>query len=97
MIEKYWSKFLEEKGLSKELRFLESFCFGDNDKEASERIAKAEVGSIEGACCTYIAYELESKPLPVVGEYSIVTNWIGEPRCIVQTTKIIVTSFKDVT
>jgi uncharacterized protein YhfF len=34
---------------------------------------------------------------PKVGDYSIVNNWNGIPRCVIQTTNIIILPFKDMT
>lgn len=42
-------------------------------------------------------YEIEGKRLPEVGDLSIVTNWEGEPRCVIETVAVTIMLFSDMT
>ena len=42
-------------------------------------------------------YELEGDKIPRKGELSIVTDWNGEPECVIETTDVTVIPFKDLT
>ena len=43
------------------------------------------------------SWKIDNLSLPKVGDYSIVTDWNRIPRCIIQTTNIIILPFKDMT
>lgn len=36
------------------------------------------------------------EPLPVEGQYSLITDWDGNPLCVIQTTRVYIVPFKDV-
>jgi uncharacterized protein YhfF len=40
--------------------------------------------------------EVESKRLPKAGDLSIVTNFAGDPLCVIETQRVDIVSFKDV-
>ncbi|MBU3806725.1 MAG: ASCH domain-containing protein, partial [Candidatus Fournierella pullistercoris] len=42
-------------------------------------------------------YELEQQPLPQIGKYDVILDSTGEAVCIIQTKKVYVTPFCDVT
>ena len=42
-------------------------------------------------------YELEKEPIPQVGQYSVILDGKGLPRCITRITKVEMTPFKDIT
>lgn len=42
-------------------------------------------------------YEIDGDPLPQVGDYNIVTDWAGNARCIIRTTRVTILPYKDVT
>jgi len=42
------------------------------------------------------AYEFEGDPLPQPGDYSVVTNWDGDPVCAIKTIEVQVLPFNEV-
>lgn len=42
-------------------------------------------------------YEIEGERIPQVGDLSIVTDWEGVPRCVIETTKITIIPFSEIT
>ncbi|MCI7638534.1 MAG: ASCH domain-containing protein [Clostridiales bacterium] len=41
-------------------------------------------------------YELENEPLPQVGQYSVILDSQGLPRCITRISKVEITRFRDI-
>lgn len=42
------------------------------------------------------SYEADNEDLPVIGGLSVITNWDGEPKCIIETTSVEVQPFNQV-
>ena len=55
--------------------------------EGKKRATGASLWSVED----------EGKRPPIPGDLSIVTNWAGEPMCIIETTDVDIVAFRDVT
>jgi uncharacterized protein YhfF len=70
--------------------------FGDNERDANELLELVLVGKKKGTSSLYELFEEESEKLPEIGDYSIITNWIGEPACIVITTDINIVPFSEI-
>ena len=55
-----------------------------------EVVKKATSSSLWG-------YEIEGDPIPKKGELSIITDWDGNPKCVIETTDVTILPFKDIT
>ena len=79
-IKKYWERFCNEKNISKDTKY-EAWSFG-NTKEMADELADLVNRRIKTA--TTGAYELyeEDEDIPKVGEYNIILDGSGEPKCI---------------
>ena len=65
--------------------------------EAPDKLAGLVLQKINTATCSaYDLYQINHEPLPKVGDYSIILNSKEEAVCIIQTTKVYVAEFKDV-
>ena len=65
--------------------------------EAPDKLADLVLQKIKTATCSaYDLYQINHEPLPKAGDYSIILNSKEEAVCIIQTTKVYVTEFKDV-
>ena len=71
-----------------------SFC--DNEQDADELGALVQAGIKTATCSLVWAYAAENEALPAVGDLSLITNWTGEPLCIIETTEIQVKPFNEV-
>ena len=54
-------------------------------------------GKKKATSSSFKAYEKEGSNLPKIGDLSIVTDWDGNPRCIIETKNITIIPFKDIT
>jgi uncharacterized protein YhfF len=74
-----------------------SWHFCDNEADANELVELVKQGIKRATAGLVIFYEVEGEELPKDGDLSIVTNWQGKAECIIQSTKVSVVPFKDVT
>ena len=44
-----------------------------------------------------MAYQIEGERIPQVGDLSVVTDWEGIPKCVIETTNVMIIPFKDIT
>ena len=64
---------------------------------APDKLADLVVQGIKTATCSaYDLYQISDEPLPKEGDYSVILNSREEAVCIIQTTKVYVAEFKDV-
>lgn len=94
-----WSEFV--KSLNKKHEEMNdaftSWYFGADQKTADELAELVLNGTKRATASLYESYIFEKEPIPKVGDYSVITNWEGEGKCIIQTTAINICPFKDVT
>ena len=69
-------------------RFLEAFHFCDNEADANELAELVLQGTKRATASLRWVYEAENEPLPKVGDLSVVTNWDGDPLCVIETTQV---------
>lgn len=71
----------------------QAWAFGDDADLLAELVINDDKTATASA---YPLYELENEPLPKIGEYSVILNSIGEAICVIQTTKVYVVPFCNV-
>lgn len=96
-VEEFWTDFLRETGRAPDRRYLESFHFDLNEKSANELLELVLSGKKRATASSLLAYEKEQSKVPTVGDLSIVTDWCGSPRCVIETTAVTVYRFGDIT
>ena len=72
----------------------EAWAFGDDPDTLAELV---RTGVKTATASTYPFYELEGEDLPKAGEYSVILDSKDEAVCIIRTTKVYVTPYRDVT
>jgi len=93
----FWSDFAKLMSGAVDERFYEAFFFGDNEKLANE-LAELVLRGVKRATAESMwAYEDKGKRLPKPGDLSIVTNWAGQPLCVIETQSVEVVAFREVT
>ena len=97
-IDQFWDLYLQSfpQAGSPKKRYYEAFCFG-NSECLADLCADLVVRRIKTTTSALLwEYEAKGKPLPRVGDLSIVTNWDREPICIIETIGVRTTPFKEV-
>ena len=72
----------------------EAWAFGDDPDTLAELV---RTGVKTATASAYPFYELEGEELPKAGEYSVILNTKDEAVCIIRTTKVYVTPYREVT
>ncbi|MGL5713065.1 MAG: ASCH domain-containing protein, partial [Paraclostridium sp.] len=67
-----------------------------DEKNANELAELVSIGTKRGTTSLYRLYELDNEEIPKEGSYSIVTDWYGVAKCIIENKKIHILPFKNV-
>ncbi len=93
----YWKNFQENNIEYENTSQPQSFYFCDNKKDADE-CAELVVKKIKQATSPSVQwFKKYNEPFPKVGDIAIVTNWEGNPKAIIRTTKVEIVKYKNIT
>jgi len=94
-LDKFLSSLPAEDPLQKARADYYYFC---SDEESANHLALLVVQGVKQATAGLLwSYEAEDEPLPEVGQLSVITNWDGDPQCIVEVTEVEVKPYNKVT
>ena len=96
-IEDFWQEFLEKSGLAKDTEYYDCYCFCFDEASANELLALVLSDKKQATCSSLLALKAEKAKLPEVGDYNIITDFNGEPHCIVQTQQVRVIQMNEMT
>lgn len=95
----YFNKFrstLPEEVQGK-LPHYDSYYFCSDEESANHLASLVVQGEKQATASLLWSYESDNEPLPEVGQLSVITNWDGEPQCIVKVTEIEIKPYNEVT
>jgi uncharacterized protein YhfF len=92
----FWDRFRAVSAAADLARFYEAFYFGDSEELANSLADLVLQGVKRATTGSLWSFEHEGKRPPRLGDLSIVTNWSGSPLCVIETTKVDVVPFKEV-
>lgn len=96
-VENIWSDFRKKIPHNKIKEIPLSFYFCDNQKDANE-CAELVVKGIKQATATSLWwFEKNNEQIPKIGDQYIVTDWNGNAKAIIETTKIEKVPYRDIT
>lgn len=96
-VEQYWADFLSETGRDADTKYYDCFAFGAGEAMAQKLLALVLSGQKKATCSARAAYEAEGQRPPKPGDLSIVTDFAGAPRCVIETTAVTEMPFRDMT
>ncbi len=96
-IDAFWQRFLKTTGREPNTTYIDVFHFELSEKLANELLALVLQGQKRATASSLYAFEKEGEPLPKPGDLSIVTDWEGTPRCVIETTAVTVLPFHEMT
>jgi uncharacterized protein YhfF len=73
-----------------------SFHFCDNQVDADICANLVVTGRKRATAPSIAELELAGAPLPQVGDYAIVTDWIGQAIAVIQTTRVEIKKFGEI-
>lgn len=94
-IAEFWNNFLTHTNKSSDTKCFESFYFALTKEAANELLQLVLAGKKRATASS--AYAFKEGEMPTPGAYSIVTDFYGEPHCVIQTTAVTIMPFKDIT
>jgi len=97
-VEAFWGQFCSTlpEGSDLTKRHHEAWYFCDNAKDAAEMAGLVRQGTKTATCGSLWAYEAEGERMPEVGDLSIITDYVGKPVLIIETTAVEVVPFDEV-
>ena len=95
-VQPFWDEFQASIAYDASPRFYEAFHFDDNEPTANALAALVLSGQKRATAGLLWTNEVTSKPLPIVGSLSVVTDWQGVPLCIIESTHIEIVPFDSV-
>ena len=54
-------------------------------------------GQKKATASSVLGYQIEGEEIPKEGNLSIITDWDGNPRCVIKTTRVRIIPYKDIT
>jgi|WetSurMetagenome_2_1015567.scaffolds.fasta_scaffold214759_1 uncharacterized protein YhfF len=97
IIERYWQQFLAASGRDRQTRYYESFAFGSSATMADELLALVLQGKKTATSSSLLYYQVKQQRPPQAGDLSIVTDSVGQPRCVIETTATTIMPFREMT
>ncbi len=93
--ETLWARFqAEHPDISDDY---EAWQFGADADDADLLAGLVQRGIKTATSSLFMLYALEDEPLPKAGEYSVILNSRGQAVCIIQTTRVYIQKFADIT
>jgi uncharacterized protein YhfF len=94
-IEHYWETFLNET--NRPNQNYTAWHFELTELLANKLAALVVEGKKKATASSLFMFEGGVEPMPQVGDLSVITDWNGEPQCVIETTSIQIIPFKDIT
>lgn len=95
-IDAYWASFLLKSGRDPSTPLYDVFHFDDNETDADALVELVLHGQKRGTAGLLWEYEGGDKREPRAGDLSVVTDWSGSPRCVIETLRVDVCAFDEV-
>lgn len=96
-IAEFWRAYATSVGAVDEARFYEAFFFADSEEAANSLAELVLAGTKRATAGSVWSYEADGKRLPVPGDLSVVTDWVGVPKCVIETVAVDIVPFNQVT
>jgi len=96
-IDQFWTLFCEQTKRSPSTKYLSVFHFELTEKWADELLQLVLSGKKRATASSLWSFELEGMEIPRAGDLSIVTDWAGNPRCVIETTTVTILPFDEMT
>jgi uncharacterized protein YhfF len=96
-VDAFYERFLIVNKMYRGKKYKSVFHFELTEKLADELLDLVLRGIKKATASSYHSYIFDNEALPEVGDMNIVTNFKGEPKCIIKTKNVLVTPFKELT
>ncbi|NLF26830.1 MAG: ASCH domain-containing protein [Clostridiales bacterium] len=93
----FWDAFLKDNGRDPSTEWYECFGFGPTPRVQDELLALVLEGKKRATTSCVASYVAEGQRLARPGDLSVVLDGSGNPRCVIETERVMVLPFRDVT
>ena len=93
----FWERFLLHSGLPETTECVDTFSFGMTEALANELLRLVLIGQKHATSSSFLGYAVDGDRVPQVGDLSIVTDWDGEPHCVIKTTGVRILPYREIT
>jgi uncharacterized protein YhfF len=95
-IQSFWKSFGDSRATDPTPHFYEAFHFDDNEPSADELAQLVLAGTKRATAGLVWSFESASMPLPRPGNLSVVTNWAKTPLCVIETRRVDIVPYEEV-
>lgn len=95
-VTEYWRAYVEAHPAAAD-QYDSAWAFGDNPGLADELLKLVLKGIKTGTASNYALYEVRGQRLPFAGGHSVVLDGNGKPQAIIETVKVEIVPFDEVT
>ncbi len=88
LVEKFWQEFCAENSEVNPDEPYQVWFFGNNSKMARELVELVLQGKKTATASLFEENKLRPESAPIPDGYSVVTDFEGNPQCVIQTTEI---------
>ena len=96
LIDNYWKTFQQQNPDYRDSDQPQSYHFSDNKKDADECTELVVQGIKQATSPSVWWFQKNNEELPRSGDLAIITNWEGEPKAIIETVKVEIVKFKNI-
>ena len=97
IINTFWENFLLKTNRDKDIKYIDSFHFEFTERWANELLRLVLIGQKQATSSSLLTYQIGGDRIPQVGDLSIVTDWEVIPKCVIETTNVMIIPFKEIT
>ncbi len=97
-IGRLWTRFLKSKNEDPQItdHTYDTFFFSDNKEDADELAALVTKGRKRATSPSLWFFEQTGERIPEPGDLHIVTDWSGRARCVIETTRVEIVPFNEI-
>ncbi len=96
-VQDFWTKFLIETNRDPCTTYIDCFHFELTEELANELLHLVLIGQKKATSSSLWGYEIEGDKVPEIGDLYIITDWDGNPCCVIETINVTILPFKDIT
>lgn len=96
-IDSFWHRFLKNTKRSEDIIYLDAFHFDLSEYWANRLLDLVLEGKKRATSSSLAYFKIKGLKIPMVGDFNIVTDWKGIPRCVIETSAVTIIPFKDMT
>ena len=96
-IQLFWNSFIDATSKDASLNYFDCFHFDNTEEWANKLLRLVLDGKKKATASSIHFFECRRMSLPKIGDLNIITDWDGNPQCVIETTNVTVLPFREIT